>query len=300
MSTQATIKRLSLIVELISGIHKPTKKEILEYLKQEGFKLTERTLARDFAILRDEFGVSIDYSTLAYRYFINKEKCINLNTTFQFFELSNTAALITTSLKECKDTLTYIEFEYEDLESGVNHLPKLLEAIKEKKKIEIKYNKFRTPEISNYVLCPYFLKQFQGRWYVVGLLESDKKWRSFALDRIEKIKKLPEIFERDNTKNIKDFFSNYVGVSFIDQKPETVQLWVSKEQAKYFETLPLHSSQLEIERNAKGVVFAYHLVPTYEFMQKILKEHCTVKVLKPEWLKNDVIRLLNKAVSNYK
>ena len=300
MSVQAIIKRLSLIIDLVSGINKPTKKEILDFLQNEGLKVDDRTLARDFAKLRDEFGIYLDYSTPEYRYYIDKEKSINLGSTFQFFDIANTAELLTSSLKNSKETLSFIEFEHEGLQKGTKHLADLLRATKEKKIVTIQYKKFRNPDSTNYTILPYLLKQYQGRWYIVGQKESTKEWRAFSLDRIESIEVLTNHFSRDESKNIKDFFSNYVGVSFIDQEPEAVQLWVSHEQVGYFETLPLHISQIELSRNEKGVVYGYHLVPTYEFIQKILKEHFYVKVMKPEWLKEKVIKFLKKAVEFYK
>ena len=300
MSIQATIKRLSLIIELVSAKYKPTKQEILEYLKNEGFKIDSRTLSRHFAILRDEFGIYLDFIQPGYRYFINEEKSININSTLHLFNISNTALLITKSLRESKETLSHVAFEYEGNQTGIHHLAKILEAIREQKVICIHHKKFGTPGAFNYTFLPYLLKQFQGRWYIIGQTKSNKKWRSFALDRIEKIEKLTKKFVRDESVDIKVFFDNYVGVSFIDKAPEAVQLWVHLEQVKYFETLPLHSSQLEINKDEKGIIYAYHLVPTYEFIQKILKDHCYVKVLKPEWLRNEVVRLLKKAVENYK
>ena len=40
MSIQAAIKRLSLIIDFVSGNYHPTKKEIIERLYEEGFNIS--------------------------------------------------------------------------------------------------------------------------------------------------------------------------------------------------------------------------------------------------------------------
>lgn len=300
MSIQAAIKRLSLIIEFVSGNYHPTKKEIIEQLYEDGFNISTRTLDRDLEKLRNEFGIFLECYAPEHRYRINQEKSFNLSETLHFFELAQTADFIQDILKRKKSIQDFVEFEYEGLQSGTKHLGKILEAINEKKIIKIRHRKFGKSDLMEYQLQPVFLKQYQGRWYIIGILTNSGELRSFALDRIETAKKTAQRYTPDKIKNPKEFFDNYVGVSFIEQKPEPVQLWVSNHQAEYFRTLPLHVSQTEIKSNQEGSVLGYHLVPTYEFIQLILKEHFHVKVLKPEWLKEEVVKLIRRTINLYK
>lgn len=300
MSIQAAIKRFSLIIDFVSGNYHPTKKEIIERLYEEGINISTRTFDRDLDKLRNEFGIFIESSAPEYRYAVNKEKSFNLSKTLNFFETTKTAGFIHDILKQRNGILDFIEFEHEGLQKGTEHLPKLVEALNEKKIVKIRHRKFGKSDSLDYELQPVFLKQYQGRWYVIGTLSNSGKLRAFAIDRIETVKKTTERFKFDKIKNSKEFFENYVGVSFIENKPEPVQLWVSNHQAEYLRTLPLHLSQTEIRSDQKGAVFGYHLVPTYEFIQLILKEHFHVKVLKPEWLREEVVKLIKRTINQYK
>lgn len=300
MSIQAAIKRLSLIIDFVSGNYHPTKKEIIERLYEEGFNISTRTFDRDLDKLRNEFGIFIESSAPEYRYAVNKEKSFNLSKTLHFFETAKTAGFMEVLLKQKNGILDLIEFEHEGLQKGTEHLAKLVEALKEKKILKIRHRKFGKSDSLQYELQPVFLKQYQGRWYIIGTLSNSAKLRVFALDRIETVQKSTERFKSDKIKNPKEFFDNYVGVSFIEHKPEPAQLWVSNHQAEYFRTLPLHLSQTEIRSDQNGTVFGYHLVPTYEFIQLILKEHFHLKVLRPEWLKEEIIERIKRTINLYK
>ena len=300
MSVQAAIKRLSLIIEFVSGNYHPTKKEIIEQLLEDGFNISTRTLDRDLEKLRNEFGIFIESYAPEHRYRINQEKSFNLSKTLHFFEIAQTADFIQDILKRKKSIQNFVEFEYEGLQSGTIHLGKILEALNEKKNVKIRHQKFGKSDSLDYELQPVFLKQYQGRWYVIATLSNSGKLRAFALDRIETVKKTTQRFTYDEVGNLKEFFENYVGVSFIERKPEPVQIWVSNQQADYFRTLPLHLSQTEIRNDQKGVVFGYHLVPTYEFIQLIIREHYHVKVLKPLWMKEEIIELIKRTINLYK
>lgn len=63
---------------------------------------------------------------------------------------------------------------------------------------------------------------------------------------------------------------------------------VEDSQAKYFRSLPKHSSQKETDPIDGWPVFTYRLVPTYDFKQEILSYGANVEVLEPESLRKEM------------
>jgi predicted DNA-binding transcriptional regulator YafY len=75
----------------------------------------------------------------------------------------------------------------------------------------------------------------------------------------------------------------------MDEEPEDIEICIDAMQANYLRTLPLHSTQEEIERNDDYSIFRYYMVPSFEFMQELRKFGSAIKVLSPGSLKNEFI-----------
>ena len=65
MSRQGTIRRYTLIIEKINRNQYPSFTEIQDYLDDFGFSISKRTLERDIAAIRNEFGLSNQAGTIA-------------------------------------------------------------------------------------------------------------------------------------------------------------------------------------------------------------------------------------------
>ena len=62
-------------------------------------------------------------------------------------------------------------------------------------------------------------------------------------------------------------------------------------------TLPLHHSQVEVERNEEFSIFEYRLCPSFDFQQKLLSMGDSVGVLAPVLLK-DILRKKAETTAN--
>lgn len=73
-------------------------------------------------------------------------------------------------------------------------------------------------------------------------------------------------------------------------------------QTKYFETLPLHSSQQKIEEKSDDThtVYRYRLVQTFDFKQGLLRLGPSVEVLEPEELRDEMVDDIRRMAGNYK
>ena len=145
--------------------------------------------------------------------------------------------------------------------------------------ISIDYHKF-DQETRSRIVCPFYLKQFRKRYYLIARDTSDDHIKSFGLDRIESLSILTETFTPE--KNVERLFDNVIGFFELDGEPEIIQIWSEKYNANYMRTLRLHHSQKEIGEQDGGVVFELKVVPNFEFFQEVLRMADNVKIISPE------------------
>ena len=122
----------------------------------------------------------------------------------------------------------------------------------------------------------------------------------YALDRMMEVEVLPDTFKMPADVDAKSWFQSLYGVrKYDDMKPQQVLLKVYGKQFRYFRSLPLHSSQEEIETHRNHSVFAYNLAPDYDFKQDILSFGDTVEVLAPITLRTDIKLVINNLFEKY-
>jgi predicted DNA-binding transcriptional regulator YafY len=185
MSRQGTIRRYTLIIEKINSGQYPSFQTIQDYLDDFGFSLSKRTIERDIAAIRNEFGIEITFNQYKEGFYIDEENSINMESFLRFLEIVNTAELLTQSLADSKETLDYISFDKGGGLKGIEYLKPLLKAIKEHRKIKFRHFSFQTEKSRKYTMKPYLLKEYQNRWYVVGIVPGINELRTIGLDRIK-------------------------------------------------------------------------------------------------------------------
>lgn len=209
-------------------------------------------------------------------------------------ELVETAHVFQESLKEGKETLSYIDFEFEGNISGIEHLQDVLQAIRSHHCIRFRHESYQTGKAKIYNVKPYLIKEYQGRWYVIGEVSSINEFRTFGLDRITEIEILTKTFVPQENLNLQERFHDVVGLTYSEGKVQKVVLSVKNSQLPYLKSVPLHSSQRVIVENKDHALLELFLKPNYEFVQRIFMQMETVKVVEPEWLVKDVKKRIEK------
>ena len=98
----------------------------------------------------------------------------------------------------------------------------------------------------------------------------------------------------------KTWFQSLHGIrKYDDMKSQQVLLKVYGKQVRYFRSLPLHSSQEEVETHRDHSIFAYNLAPDYDFKQDILSFGDTVEVLEPNSLREDIHSTIENLFNRY-
>ena len=183
-------------------------------------------------------------------------------------------------LKDSKELSDQILFE--PIPSGEKFLVPIIEAMRDKTAIEMTYQSFTRQKPATFIVEPYCLKVFKQRWYMLAYSPGLDKAMIYSLDRVHAIEPAKQKYKLPKGFNAEEYFKNTYGVTGMDEEPEVIEICIDAMQANYLRTLPLHSSQEEIERNDDYSIFRFHMVPSYEFLQELRKYGSDVEVISPE------------------
>lgn len=177
---------------------------------------------------------------------------------------------------------------FEHIPEGSRFLSTIVSAMRENRRLLVTYKRFDRAEGHSFLLAPYCLKVFKRRWYLVGKPddhpeESDP--RVYALDRMEEISATDKPYKMPKEFDPRLFFQNQFGVDHRLNKAEFIRVKVGAEAANYIRTLPIHSTQMEVESNAAYSIFTYRVAPTYDFVQELRKHGSNLEVLAPDHLR---------------
>lgn len=182
---------------------------------------------------------------------------------------------------------------------GSKYITPLFNAIVNKRALLIEYQDFKSAIPYSVSFHPYFLKQFNNRWFVFGYNDYNKieNW-NLALDRIKNIEETKSKYT-DTDVDWAEYFDDMIGVTKkANEEMQDVKLWFSPSQAPYIVTKPLHSSQ-KIKNTEDGLEVTIKVVPNYELEKLILSYGETVKVLCPQSFKDIIALRLIKSASLY-
>lgn len=194
-----------------------------------------------------------------------------------------------------------ISFDANEYLKGIEHLGSLYSAIKFKKVLEIKYKPFESEDAIGYIIHPYYLKQYNGRWFLFGLnAENNHPGWNLALDRIEAIKELRQRY-KPTEMDWNAYFDDIVGVTIpAEGKVQQIILHFYGKAGHYIITKPMHHSQKAkwIAENLLEV--RMELILNLELERLVLSFGESVKVLKPATLQKAVLHSLREAIEHYK
>ncbi|MCQ2148661.1 MAG: WYL domain-containing protein, partial [Bacteroidales bacterium] len=144
---------------------------------------------------------------------------------------------------------------------------------------------------------------FKERWYLLASTDENPEPHIYALDWFLVLQQsviewtIPEDF------NAEEYFAPYLGYPLGSEKydsPVTVKVKVNAHQRDYFRTLPLHSSQEEIELHDDYSIFTYRVIPNFYLKKELISYMDAVEVLEPEKLKVEIEEALQRTIHKYR
>lgn len=202
------------------------------------------------------------------------------------------------SLKEGSGKI--IEFEQNQYLKGLEFFSELFNAILYKKVLEVQYKGFKQEKAI--VLCfhPYYMKQYNNRWFVFGRTEGRSNITNMAIDRVQQLKESKAAFIENDLVNFDEFFEDMIGVSeSLDRKPEKIVLQINKELWPYIETKPLHGSQKIVKKTTDFTEISLLVHINYELIALLFSLGEKLKILEPITLAKEIKLKAKQLIKNY-
>lgn len=188
--------------------------------------------------------------------------------------------------------LPRVQYEQPDL-IGLELMQQLYEAIRDKQVIGFLYQPFDQKQPQSFIMHPYVLKEYNKRWYMVGLAEPQQEIWVCAFDRFKsdpKVKSLSYIEPEAVGFNPVAYFADVIGPTVYKENPvETVVVKCKANRAPYIITKKLHTSQELLRTYANGSVsFSFRLRYNKELLGLLLSFGEDVQVVAPAHLRERV------------
>ncbi len=196
------------------------------------------------------------------------------------------------------DTENVISFDTNLYVEGLDYLSPIFAAIINKRCLSITYQPFGK-EQHVWLVHPYYIKQYNGRWFLLGLTENKgvRKITNFALDRIKSTELSTQTYIPTDIDFEEDYFADLMGVTQMDGEAIPILLAFSKNRFPYVVSKPLHPSQRMVDKEKFQI--SIKVKPTKEFYQQILSFGPDVEVLSPVSVREEVSQRIKNMLSSY-
>lgn len=310
--------------------HKYTIKDLIDKVNDVLYDLTGtdisvRQIRADIKYMRDR--VTFDAPIKAYPMAVGKEHYYRYedpnftiyNNEMSIEEVNNLRSTIqmlgryrgtpaTAWLEEVISNLEYrfgikanaenlISFEQNDKLQGLEHLSGIIDATVNHQPLKLQYRTFKGHEFET-ICHPYYVKQYNNRWFLLGRNEKYGTIGNYALDRIVSFRNVDIPFCKNTQINFDTYFNDVIGVTVPKADIETIVLRFSENRFPYVVSKPLHHSQV-VNKEQKTVTIT--VKPNNELNQLIFSFIPDVEVLAPcslrEAIKDKIEENLKKYLS---
>ncbi len=190
-------------------------------------------------------------------------------------------------------------FEQNPYLRGIEHFTALFNAIINRQVLKIEYRP-AFGDSKYYNIHPYFLKQYNNRWFLFGLSQGKEKniLMNMAIDRIVSFEPMHHVaYIENNDIDFTEYFDDVIGVTVPNDKPiEKICLRIDKARYSYIESKPIHPTQTVKEKNEEYAVIELKLILNYEFETLLLGFADSVEILEPQSLRDTISSRARKVV----
>lgn len=293
-----------------------------EIYGEEHTGIKTRTLRADISYMREragEFGVEIetedDGSGFYYRYsekdfsiFKNglSENDINqLKETISMLQrfkgapsldwMSELVVKFEDKLNLRGATHSVVGYDENTSYTGYDWFQELFDAIINKSVLRIEYRTF-TDKSYEWTIHPYYLKEYNNRWFLFGLNEEKQAILNIALDRIDDVEQVKRDYIPTSI-NFETYFDDVVGVTVLDGEKQTIRLQFSEHRFPYVMTKAIHKTQKIVDMDNR--IVEIKVIPNNELEALILSYGKDVEVLAPITYRERIQKIINESYGKY-
>lgn len=276
-------------MQSLAGYNAPIEKKkhgrkVQYYYADKDFSINNQPLNEDEALELKETLVTLNRFKGMPQFEWIESMTTRLQATFKFGEQAK----------------QIIEFDQNEYLVGKEFINPLYHAIINKTVLTISYKSFKTEHIQDIEFHPYYLKQYNNRWFVFGKNLSFENITNLALDRIIALETINKDYIGCSI-DFNEYFEDIIGVSYNSVNEATkITIKVDAQLWPYIKTKPIHGSQKVKEVTDDFTIFSLFLVPNYELESKLLQYGENLEVLSPNSLRKKIASRIEKMYNKYK
>lgn len=182
-----------------------------------------------------------------------------------------------------------IEFDQNQYLKGIEFINPIYHAIINQSTIQIAYQSFKQEVVQQIIFHPYFLKQYNNRWFLFGLNDNYESTSNLALDRVVSIADSDIEFISQSNFDFEEYFEDMIGVTRPEGAlPQKILLKINASLWPYIKTKPLHGSQKIREVNHEYTIIELSLIINYELISLLFSYSEDVRVIEPLGLVDEI------------
>ena len=194
------------------------------------------------------------------------------------------------------NTASVIGFEQNQYLKGLEFLSEIFNSIVNHQCLRILYNNFKGEE-KVWIIHPYYLKQYNTRWFLFGMNNEYRNITNVPLDRIVAIEQASVEYIATDI-DFEEYFDDIIGVTFQKDKDlVSVQLKFSESRFPYVTSKPIHWSQKVVD--ADNYIIEIDVIPNKELTALLLSYGSDVEVLAPESVRNNIKAIIEDSFKKY-
>jgi len=192
-----------------------------------------------------------------------------------------------------------ISFDSNEYLKGVEFISELFHAVLYKKVLRLTYQSYKSDNSTNFIIHPYYLKQYNNRWFLFGHNENMQRLTNLALDRIVSIDEYNLSYHENNEHDFNEYFQDIIGVTKPDNGTiEKIVLKFDASSLPYILSKPLHGSQ-KVIRTENDRLISIEVMENFELESLLLSFGERVEIISPKHLQDKLSLRLQKAVAHY-
>lgn len=317
----------------IKDLTELVNEELREFEENNGnekttkYQVSERMIRNDIEDMPETFPVSIIKRNCKYYYEESSDSIDNINLReedkisinlalnvfsrfkgtplFDKFSDAVTRIVASSVIRKINttDTSKYIQLAEANAASGIEWVETVYNAIVEKKALKLHYKNFGE-DASCRIVCPYMLKEYRNKWYMIAhtseISKSDKTLL-YRLSRIVEIEETDKPFIEDKSFDGNKYFKYSLGVFHMhNQEPINVKIKVrGKSVIKLISEDKIHSTQEISPISENEIMVEFRVYNSPELETFILGYGEAIEVIEPLILRNKIIERLNQHISRY-
>jgi predicted DNA-binding transcriptional regulator YafY len=139
---------------------------------------------------------------------------------------------------------------------------------------------------SEVLVHPWFLKQYNNRWFLFGYNEGYNAITNLPLDRILSFTEAGVTFRKNEATDFDEYFDDVVGVTVRKDVPaEKVLIRLNAEVWPYVESKPFHGSQRILDKSDTYVTIQLTVQVNHELMALLFSQMDAIEVIEPASLR---------------